>query len=151
MLQDAADKKRMYMEAQASAQHASQVAMETKFEADKIRKDAEKAEMEAAQAASMMETHGTAATAPPPAPMPAKQPETNNNEFGNGNTMEYGGSFGVMGGGGTHIPTPSADAGNGGWGVMGGGWGAAHDGDKDGGIPTPPQSAVGDDPYANPF
>jgi len=163
LTQEAADKKRQYMEAQNAANNAQSVASDTKFEYEKLQSEFEKAEIAAASAASMNDVPNAAPKAPEAY---GGGGDYSSNPFGNGPVAAapmggypgapapapMGGYPGgpppaassgaaydanVMGGGGgLGIPTPQADSAYDGFGfgaVMGG------------------SAGDGGDPYANPF
>ena len=106
------------MDVQNQAANAQVLALETRREADRLRQQAEQAEIEAAQAASMHDAHPTdfsqmAASAPAPVPI------TNGDGYGGAHHEKqpsyggFGGGFGIMGGaaptnngGGFGIPSP---------------------------------------------
>lgn len=139
---DARDKKEKLMHVQAQVKDAEALASATKKEAEKLNKEAEDAQMQAASMASMQQQPHPNPTPPPPSMQEQKQPpppQVGLNGYppqSSGMPMSYGmgqapsnsnnneGGFGgfdanVMGSGGSSIPTPA----NGG----------------------------GDDPYSNPF
>lgn len=134
--QDAAEKKKQYMDMQTQANNAQALALETRREADRLRQEAEQKEIEAAQAASLSQSQPVEQTHMPATP----QVQTSN-----------GGGFGVPPNGAGFVAPPMhhkqpSDYGGfgGGFGIMGGtsGDGAAW------GIPSPTGSQNGD---ANPF
>lgn len=147
--QDAAEKKKQYMDLQAQANNATTLALETRREADRLNQEAEQKEIEAVQAASLAQNHPVEQTqmVPPPA---------NDGGYGFAAHPVNNGGFGAppANGGSGYTPVQgthrkqSSDYGGfgGGFGIMGGtsGDGAAW------GIPSPTGSQHGD-PMANPF
>ena len=127
--QDAAEKKKQFLDMQTQANNAQALALETRREADRLRQEAEQKEMEFAQAASLAQSQPTDQPH-----MPAPVAASNGGGFAappqhHKQPSDYdgfGGGFGIMGGA----------AGDGGW-----------------SIPTPPGSQNGDAAaaYGNPF
>lgn len=166
-MQDAAEKKQQYMEAQNAARNAQSVASDTKFESDKLQQELEKAEIEAASAASMIDVPQTNSGAANPMaaethnPVPKQAYEST--PYGNGpmggaapptggypadaaSMGGYGSSaaevnaapMGDYGGGAAHMGGYGGDGGYGNNGVMGGGGFA---------IPTPTANVGATDGY----
>jgi septal ring factor EnvC (AmiA/AmiB activator) len=110
---EAKTKKDTFLQAQSQANDAQALALDTKREADRLRQQAEEAEINAASAASMQHSQPVAPSQQPSNgyPAPAATPAYGT---GMGQQPQYGGtSFGgqynpnVMGSGGVEIPTPS--------------------------------------------
>jgi cob(I)alamin adenosyltransferase len=139
--QDAAEKKKQYMDLQAQVNNATTLALETRREADRLSQEAEQKEIEAAQAASLSQNQPV---------------EQNGGGYGFAAPPVHNGGFGAppANGGSGYTPIQgthrkqSSDYGDfgGGFGIMGGtsGDGAAW------GIPSPTGSEHGD-AMANPF
>eukprot|EP00542_Grammatophora_oceanica_P015991 CAMPEP_0194039652 /NCGR_PEP_ID=MMETSP0009_2-20130614/11757_1 /TAXON_ID=210454 /ORGANISM="Grammatophora oceanica, Strain CCMP 410" /LENGTH=1039 /DNA_ID=CAMNT_0038682559 /DNA_START=18 /DNA_END=3137 /DNA_ORIENTATION=- len=156
---DAAAKKKHFLELQTQANNAQTLAMESRREAEKLKQEAEQAELNLASAASVAEAHEKDMTATKAAMDSAP---TQTNGFQEASAPAGYPSYGVeasqapspFGGAPSYGAAPAntfgappsfgAPGGSEGFGVMGGG-GA-------GGIPSPPRaSELGGDPYANPF
>jgi len=167
--QEAKSAKEKVLAAQAQLNDAQALAAVTKAEADKLRKEAEDAEIKVASAASMQQSQPVAQ--PAPAPVQQQMHPTRTNGGTNGFPPQYSsdpwgmdqskpnsmgedsGGFGeplgghegqgfnsaAMGSGGFSIPAPPGANDNSN--IMGAGGYS---------IPAPPNGG-GDDPYSNPF
>lgn len=111
--QDAAEKKKQFMDMQTQANNAQALALETRREADRLRQEAEQKEIEAAQAASLAQSQPVEHThMPAQAAVPgfAAQPASNGGGYGGFGGSQpqhhkqpsdyggFGGGFGIMGG-----------------------------------------------------
>jgi hypothetical protein len=115
---EARDKKEALLKVQAQVKDAEALAKATKDEAERLNKEAEEAQMKAAEAASMHHKHAPTQTMAPPQSMgshsyglgsakpPAPHPVPETNGFG-GPPHNGGFNSNVMGSGGAGIPTPS--------------------------------------------
>jgi hypothetical protein len=97
--EDAAEIKKRFMAIQTQAHDAATLAAETRREADRLKTEAEKAEMELASAASLREHQAASQPAPAPAPMPRN--DGGNNGYGLPPKQDYGGYVG-----GGQMPPP---------------------------------------------
>lgn len=122
--QDAAEKKKQYMDMQTQANNAQALALEARREADLLNQEAEQKEIEAAQAASLAQTHPVMEQTHMPLPG-APAPASNGGGFvapthqkTNSDYGGFGGGFGIMGGSSGDaawsIPSPEQLQSNGG-------------------------------------
>ena len=136
---DARDKKEKMMKVQAQVKDAEALAEATKREAEKLHKEAEDAQMQAAAAASMQQHQ------PPPPSMQNQQPppqKISSNGYPSKQAMP---SYGTG-----ETPMPSHEGGFGGQ-PLGGGFDSKVMGSGGLAIPTPATNGGADDPYSNPF
>eukprot|EP00541_Cyclophora_tenuis_P006082 CAMPEP_0116565754 /NCGR_PEP_ID=MMETSP0397-20121206/14068_1 /TAXON_ID=216820 /ORGANISM="Cyclophora tenuis, Strain ECT3854" /LENGTH=475 /DNA_ID=CAMNT_0004092551 /DNA_START=35 /DNA_END=1462 /DNA_ORIENTATION=- len=147
--QDAAERKKHFMEMQTQASNAQTLAMDSKRQADKLRQQAEQAELDLAAAESAKEAQQSSA------PAPVQATGTTSGDYGFGNQTEPSPYGGLSLGFGNGAPASSEGFGGFGSGIMGG------SGDSGGGImggsggsgisiPTP-QAGADSYNYDNPF